>query len=499
MRVVKQRLREMVPELRVFLDVDDLKEIGDLEMHVERSHTVLVFCSHGYADSKNCVRELRHATAKRKPLIALLEVEAKHGGVSQPQMCEQLMAAEARFPFWGLPERGSAAGTAPGGVALATALFASEPIEWARIGAFQDVTLRLIAERVVSTSAWPSSPYGFVASPTALSLARDSSQVSLARRPAEEMYIKGELAHARSSLLPPAEHRFHLYVSRLNVGASALAAEVATSRSLPLVWTERPEELARAESMLVYLHGQTWAGSGAEGGVGLLGGLAEGRADGGGGAESTRSVESALGGFAEEVERAMRGGVRLLLAHESPGLGGQEARGAVRFDTFFERGQTPSSLLAAGVYSSLAVPLKGGAWRETSMALLANAIAEGHLDDEAIKGRAGLFDLGWMSGRLLQSAKLSVRSVRLQIGGRSRKSRNSDRESRGEGGGSADAAGGSRRGMLSDHEPSGRSDGVERADGAGDARKLPRPSATGRSGKGRVGFSEVEVMVNGEL
>jgi len=73
MRVVKQRLREMVPELRVFLDVDDLKEIGDLEMHVERSHTVLVFCSLGYADSSvrniafRSPREQRAEPRERRP------------------------------------------------------------------------------------------------------------------------------------------------------------------------------------------------------------------------------------------------------------------------------------------------------------------------------------------------------------------------------------------------------------------------------------------------
>ena len=31
MRIVKQRLVEMLPDARVFLDVDDLEEIGDLE------------------------------------------------------------------------------------------------------------------------------------------------------------------------------------------------------------------------------------------------------------------------------------------------------------------------------------------------------------------------------------------------------------------------------------------------------------------------------------
>lgn len=72
MRIVKQRLLEMVPELEVFLDVDgmresdkrdglasllrpyvmlipaDLEEIGDLEGYINRSEVILVYCSQGY-------------------------------------------------------------------------------------------------------------------------------------------------------------------------------------------------------------------------------------------------------------------------------------------------------------------------------------------------------------------------------------------------------------------------------------------------------------------
>lgn len=44
MRIVKQRLLEMMPDLRIFLDVDDLKEIGNLEGYIEQSEVVLIFC-----------------------------------------------------------------------------------------------------------------------------------------------------------------------------------------------------------------------------------------------------------------------------------------------------------------------------------------------------------------------------------------------------------------------------------------------------------------------
>ena len=47
MRIVKQRLVEMLPDIRCFLDVDDLEEIGDLEGYIDRTSTVLVYCSNG--------------------------------------------------------------------------------------------------------------------------------------------------------------------------------------------------------------------------------------------------------------------------------------------------------------------------------------------------------------------------------------------------------------------------------------------------------------------
>ena len=76
--------------------------------------------------------------------------------------------------------------------------------------------------------------------------------------------------------------------------------------------------------------------------------------------------------LAAEVNNAMDAGVHVLLAHEMPGTGGQETRFGCEFSSFFScpDGATPSELLHRGIYSQIAVPLKGGAWREASMVLL---------------------------------------------------------------------------------------------------------------------------------
>ena len=79
MRIVKQRLKEMVPELSIFLDVDDLEDISDLEGYIDATHNVLVFCSKGYFQSKNCMRELRSTVAKGLPIIAVLDPDSAAG------------------------------------------------------------------------------------------------------------------------------------------------------------------------------------------------------------------------------------------------------------------------------------------------------------------------------------------------------------------------------------------------------------------------------------
>ena len=59
MRIVKQRLLEMMPQLSIFLDIDDLDEVGKVADYVERSRHVLICCTKGYFNSKNCVHELQ--------------------------------------------------------------------------------------------------------------------------------------------------------------------------------------------------------------------------------------------------------------------------------------------------------------------------------------------------------------------------------------------------------------------------------------------------------
>jgi len=330
MRICKQRLLELVPELRIFLDVDisDL-DLSKLEEYVANSEFVLTFCSNGYFSSRNCLRELRSAVVHKRPLIALIDPEAGHGGLTVTQVRAQLLLgthdASLAWP-WVSNQAGSTVRASyekwgfgwpstPEPAELHAQLFKEEAIEWNRLGMMQDVTLRLIAERLVVTEDLRGTTY-----------------------------VQGELVRVRSRLRAPSRGLYHLYCSARNEGAEAIATEVKMKRSLTaLKCTTNVAELQWCEAMLIYLTGRTWTS-------GMM------------------SDE-----FATEVKAAMRSGMRLVLAHEMPGLH-QNERHAVEFKTFFAADQTPDELLRAGIYSTIAVPLKGGAWRETSMALLAKEL-----------------------------------------------------------------------------------------------------------------------------
>ena len=121
-----------------------MEEIGDLEGYIERTKIILVYCSNGYFTSKNCMRELVSSTTKGKEIIALIEPEANHGGLSLEQVHAFLVKAEGLFAKWAFDAE------APCGQALYDHLFKREPIEWNRIGHFQ-----VLAKPTLMGSDWP--------------------------------------------------------------------------------------------------------------------------------------------------------------------------------------------------------------------------------------------------------------------------------------------------------------------------------------------------------
>lgn len=197
MRVVKTRLNEMIPGLRVFLDVDDLKEGRGME-YVDRSDVVLIFCSDGYFVSQNCMRECLRAIFQGKHLVTLLEPDRHHGSLSRDQIRNQLVEADDLYATWGLDEEMREWGfPKPTPAQMLDHIFGAQPpIEWNRLGAYQDVSMKLIAMRLLPEGHGPT-------------------------------YLKGEIT--RQHLFIPRPRRlcnYHLYISRYNEGAKELINEL---------------------------------------------------------------------------------------------------------------------------------------------------------------------------------------------------------------------------------------------------------------------------------
>ena len=91
-------------------------------------------CSKGYFTSKNCMRELVSSAASQKPIIALIDPDASRGGMSLDEVKTQLVEADELYAKWAFNEKPGALR----GEALYTHLFAHQPIEWNRIGHFQE-------------------------------------------------------------------------------------------------------------------------------------------------------------------------------------------------------------------------------------------------------------------------------------------------------------------------------------------------------------------------
>ena len=120
----------MLPGIEVFLDVDDLHDIGALEQYVSESAVVLIFLSRGYFGSRNCMREVRAMCEMHKPVILLHEADESKGGLPFQQAVDECPSEYRPCLFDG---RAS--------------------IPWTRIKEFQRFTLLLVAERGFSEKA----------------------------------------------------------------------------------------------------------------------------------------------------------------------------------------------------------------------------------------------------------------------------------------------------------------------------------------------------------
>ena len=419
--IIKHMLQAQLPGARIFLDVDDLDDIGALEAYVEESQAVLIFLSRGYLTSRNCLRELDYAIAQRKPLVVVHEADPSKGGLSlevlrlefekyEQQKRGFIVGERYSHEKRGLgtvvavdkesgtvtitfDEKGDTHGYRPSSqhkLRLLDAssdsdsaiayLFDQQPIiRWMRTAEFQAISMRKIAEGMVA--AMPQ----FVES---------KGDVSL--------YIPGAL-HRQNMVLPPG---VMVYTSRFCPGAAAFAAEMqeylesdrlsAKDEKPSEAGVSRQESRSRRASMRGALPaGLTRQDSSKESSKGrrssMRGALPAGLSKSLSEMDfSTEDVEAlATPGSAlthmllylnqhtfqgddgdelfDEVRAAQKRGLEILLVHEC-----DEERHGCAFETFFE--QTPQLLITEGLYNQLAITCHAPPFRQVSLSLAVKAL-----------------------------------------------------------------------------------------------------------------------------
>ena len=91
---IVSRLLALDVGCRCFLDVNDLRNIQELELMVESSTVFAIFLTHGYISSVNCRRELTAAYVANKRIVVILESEPQKGAVTLPSLQSELLICE---------------------------------------------------------------------------------------------------------------------------------------------------------------------------------------------------------------------------------------------------------------------------------------------------------------------------------------------------------------------------------------------------------------------
>ena len=378
MRIISSRLKEMLPDVSIFLDVDFLGGGSDYP-HIDVSDYCLCYLTQKWFTNAPCICEIVRAMIMRRPLIAVLEPDTsdQRGGHTEEECREILLSAKfaadcerfmgARVAKWA-EDWARADVRLPTGQEIVDALFEKPAIVWYRLSDFQVVSMRLIAERLLSQSAVKTATPLAGEGQADAALRAGLSQVAAATKfpssaPSSRSsytqiaYMEGEIEQQMKKhpvKLPPVRKdcKFHMYCSPFSPGdGGQVAKDIALSLQklfLPtLMWTSEPEHLHDCEHMALPASSYTW----------------------------TRGEASDA--LAHEVCEAMRMGVHVIICHEVPGarLGDREARGACSFEELIAT--TPKHLCDAGIYNEIAMNMNGDEWRTAGLAKTAVQLAKG--------------------------------------------------------------------------------------------------------------------------
>jgi hypothetical protein len=354
-QLIKQRASEMLPSARVFLDVDDLLT-GSGTAEVDHTKEILVFAIPVYFEKFNCVKELFRALVRKKPITLLLPDAEIHGVFTQ-EMIREIVTDEwvARWKLhqkareWA-KEWGVDSIWVPSAAEICDALFAQPPLEWSRIPAFQNQTMKLICRRLL-----PASKQGL--------------DLTLRSDPTFRV--------PRSILAKPIQ----VFCSPHNLGATELAEEVARRWPGLLIVTKA---LEASDHVLLYLNANTWGGEGSKG-------LA---------ADVSRAQRMGVHlQLCHEFPSLLDLG---------------SARAAHEFSKIMELTPHQLTQGATNIYKKIAVALKCNEWRSVGLIRTAQALSHRHprvpiVDErtskrnDALRGKSIAKGLGWGESTVFSS------------------------------------------------------------------------------------------------
>jgi hypothetical protein len=148
MQALKKELQLLVPSMKLFLDVENLTNIGALEQLIESSDSVLVFLSNGYFERWNCLREANEAVAQDKDIILLRESAKMHGGGHMQLVMDELETQKELLIEFAAAAKSS---ERENSIDIKAGLFGDDPqvLLWHRVLELKRVTLKMICQRVL--------------------------------------------------------------------------------------------------------------------------------------------------------------------------------------------------------------------------------------------------------------------------------------------------------------------------------------------------------------
>ena len=139
----RAQLQLLLPGVRIWLDVDNLDDVGKLEESVADAVNFLVFLSAGYFKSYNCRRELYAALASSRPFVPIHEADTAKGGASI-----EALKAECSSSCVEVAPKGHPSYSGPDEL-LSRIFEETEPIVWVRVYDFQLESLKEISLRML--------------------------------------------------------------------------------------------------------------------------------------------------------------------------------------------------------------------------------------------------------------------------------------------------------------------------------------------------------------